>query len=234
MKLTREQARSLSGGGSAFFKIEEGKTALVRFLYNTLDEMEPHACHSVTGPNGGYPQNILCARETMDSPLTDCKYCSGGQRIVARYLIPLYNVDSQEIQYWVRSGNFGEKLAVHTEDFAGQMPISGQVFKIVRTGTGTQTDYELIKQGNNDGKTKDQFGEIKTNDTLHMLKEPNYEFPVTNSFGNQGGFGNQNNFGNQGGFGNQNNFGGQNAFGGNQGGFGNANFTSTRRTTDMF
>lgn len=221
MKLTREQARNLSGGGSSYFKLEEGKSAMVRFLYNTIEDMEPLACHSVQDPNGKYPQNVLCARETADSPLSDCKYCQAGQKIVARYIIPMYNEDSQEIQYWVRSGNFEEKLAVHTEDFNGQAPISGQVFKIIRTGSGTSTDYELIRTGNNDGKTRDAFGELKTNDELKMIKPGNYEFPANpqNGFGNQN-FGNQNFGGNQGGFGNQN-------FGGQQ-------FNSTRRTTDMF
>ena len=215
MKLTREQARGLSGGGSSYFKLEEGKSALVRFLYNTLEDMEPLACHSVTPPTGGYPQNILCARETAESPLSDCIYCQNGQKLVARYLIPMFIEDTQEIQYWVRSGNFEKKLAAHTEDFNGQAPIAGQVFKMIRTGSGTNTEFELIRQGANDGKTRESFGELKSNDELHMIREGNYEFPT-----NAGGFNQQ-----QGNFGNQN-------FGGNS--FGNQQFNSTRRTTDMF
>ena len=216
MKLTREQARNLSGGGNSYFKLEEGKSAMVRFLYNTMEDMEPLACHVVDDPNGKYPQNVLCARETAESPISDCKYCQSGHKIVARYIIPIYNEDSQEIQYWVRTGKFEEKLAVHTEDFNGQAPISGQVFKIIRTGSGTSTDYELIRTGNNDGKTRDAFGELKTNDELKMIKPGNYEFPSNP----QGNFGNQQ-------------FGGQQNGSGNQG-FGGQQFNSTRRTTDMF
>ena len=216
MKLTREQARNLSGGGSSYFKLEEGKSAMVRFLYNTMEDMEPMACHVVDDPNGKYPQNVLCARETAESPISDCKYCQSGHKIVARYIIPIYNEDSQEIQYWVRTGKFEEKLAVHTEDFNGQAPISGQVFKIIRTGSVTSTDYELIRTGNNDGKTREAFGELKTNDELKMIKPGNYEFPSNP----QGNFGNQQFGGQQNGFGNQ--------------GFGGQQFNSTRRTTDMF
>ena len=207
MKLTRDQARNLSGGGSS---------ALVRFLYNTMEDMEPIACHNVQGPNDKYPINVICGREDANSPLDDCIYCAQGNKLVARYLIPMWNEDSQEIQYWVRSGRFEEKLSVHTEDFNGTAPISGQVFKIIRTGSGTSTDYELIRSGNNDGRTKESFGEIKTNDELN------------NTFTN-----NQNNFGNQ-------NFGGNQPYGNGQNNFsaqgfgGNQQFTSTRRTTDMF
>ena len=222
MKLTREQARNLSGGGNTYFKLEPGQSAMVRFLFNTLDDMVPEACHSVKGPNRQWPTDILCARESDESPLSDCKYCAEGHNVVARYIIPMYNEDAKEIQYWVRSANFEKKLAAHTEDFNGKAPISGQVFKMVRTGTGTQTDYELISQGQNDGKTVEQFGEIKTNDELKMLKPGNYEFPADdgqNNFGGQQQFGNQQ-FGQQ-------QFGGQNNFGGQQ-------FNSTRRTTNMF
>ena len=220
MKLTREQARNLSGGGNTYFKLEPGQSAMVRFLFNTLDDMIPEACHSVKGPNRQWPTDILCARESQDSPLSDCKYCAEGHNVVARYIIPMYNEDAKEIQYWVRSGNFEKKLAAHTEDFNGKQPISGQIFKMVRTGTGTNTDYELISQGANDGKTVEQFGEIKGNDELKMLKPGNYEFPADNGQ-QQGGFGNQGGFGQQ-------------QFGGNQGGFGGQQFNSTRRTTNMF
>lgn len=229
MKLTRDQARNLSGGGSSFFKLEEGKSAMVRFLYNTMEDMEPIACHSVQLPNSQYPQNVLCARESVDSPISDCIYCARGEKLVARYIIPIFNEDKQEIQYWVRSGKFEEKLAAHTEDFNGSAPISGQVFKIIRTGSGTGTDYELIRSGNNDGKTRESFGDLKTNDELKMIKPANYEVSAnnTNNFAN-----NQNQqFGNQ-------QFSGQNQqfnnqqFGNQQ--FGGQPFTSTRRTTDMF
>lgn len=228
MKLTRDQARNLSGGGSSFFKLDEGKSALVRFLYNTMEDMEPIACHNVQGPNDKYPINVICGREDANSPLDDCIYCAQGNKLVARYLIPMWNEDSQEIQYWVRSGRFEEKLSVHTEDFNGTAPISGQVFKIIRTGSGTSTDYELIRSGNNDGRTKESFGEIKTNDELKMIKPANYQTPANNTFTN-----NQNNFGNQ-------NFGGNQPYGNGQNNFsaqgfgGNQQFTSTRRTTDMF
>lgn len=216
MKLTREQARNLSGGGSSYFKLEEGKSAMVRFLYNTMEDMEPMACHLVSDPNVKYPQNVLCARESDEDPLDKCKYCAQGVAVVARYIIPMYNEDMKEIQYWVRTPNFEKKLSVHTEDFNGQAPISGQVFKIIRTGSGTSTDYELIRTGNNDGKTRDAFGELKTNDELKMIKPGNYEFPSNP----QGNFGNQQFGGQQNGFGNQ--------------GFGGQQFNSTRRTTDMF
>lgn len=228
MKLTRDQARNLSGGGSSYFKLEEGKSAMVRFLYNTMEDMEPIACHNVQLPNSQYPQNILCARETAESPVSDCIYCAKGEKLVARYIIPIYNEDKQEIQYWVRTGKFEEKLAAHTEDFNGQAPISGQVFKMIRTGSGTSTDYELIRTGNNDGRTRESFGELKTNDELKMIKPGNYEPPVN---GNGNFANNQNSFGNQQFGGQQNGFGNQ-QFGGNN--FGGQQFTSTRRTTDMF
>lgn len=230
MILTREQARNMGNGGNSFFKLGEGKSAMVRFLYNVLDDMVPMACHSCRIPGRQYPVDVLCARETQDSPISDCIYCSEGSNIVARYLIPIYNEDAQEIQYWVRSGKFEKKLTAHVEDINGKAPIAGQVFKIIRTGSGTDTDYELIKTGENDGKTKDSFGKIKDNSELHMIKEGNYkavENNVPNGFNNNynnQGFNNNNSNNNV--FNNQ--VPNQNAFGNNP------NFTSTRRTSNMF
>ena len=94
MRITREQARNLSGGGNQYFKLEQGKSARVRFLYNSLEDMIPYACHSVRGPGRQWPTDILCARESESSPLTDCKYCASNHNIVARYIIPIYNEDA--------------------------------------------------------------------------------------------------------------------------------------------
>ena len=222
MQFTREQARSISGGGSTFFKLEDGKSALVRFLYNTIDEMIPVGAHVVKqNESDRFGTTILCARETNEDPVDKCKYCAAGNNILARYVIPMYNEDTHEIQYWLRTSNFEQLLSTQVEELNPQQPISGQIFKIKRTGNGTDTQYHLFPTGNNDGKTKDQFGEIKPIHETNVIRPANYEFPVNNN----GGFNSFN--GNQG-------FGGNQNFNGNQGFGGNQQFNSTRRTTDMF
>ena len=229
MQFTREQARSLSGGGSTFFKLEDGKSALVRFLYNSLEEMIPVGAHVVKQNEGDrFGTTILCARETQDDPLDKCKYCASGNNVLARYVIPMYNEDTHEIQYWLRTSNFEKILTSQVDELNPQQPISGQIFKIKRVGNGTDTVYQLFPTGNNDGKTKDQFGEIKPISETNVIRPANYEFPVNNN-GGYNNFSNQNNV-----YGGNQQFGGQpNQFGGNQG-FGGQQFNSTRRTTDMF
>ena len=218
MQFTREQARNLSGGGSSFFKLEDGNSALVRFLYNTIDDMIPVGAHIVKqNEQDKFGTVVLCGRETSDDPIDHCKWCAMGNKVLPRYVVPMYNEDSHEIQYWLRTSNFEQLLTAQVEELDQTKPISGQIFKIKRTGNDKSTQYMLIPTGNNDGKTKDSFGEIKTPEESNVIKPATYEFPVNNQ-GNYGNFGN-----NQGNYNNaQNN------------GFANQNFQSTRRTTDMF
>lgn len=225
MQFTREQARNISGGGSTFFKLEEGQSALVRFLYNTIDEMIPVGVHVVKqNESDMYGTTILCARETQEDPLDKCIYCKEGNNILARYIIPMYNEGTHEIQYWLRTSSFEQKLTSQVEELDPKQPISGQIFKIKRIGNGRDTQYELFATGGNDGKTKDQFGEIKPYNETNVVRPANYEFPVNN-----GGY--HNNYNN-----NYNNFNNSNNMYGGQPNqnFGGQQFNSTRRTTDMF
>lgn len=202
MDLTWEQADKVSSGGGAFFKIQDGETVNVRFLYNTMEDIKIKAVHSVNGSNGGFA-TIECSREPGE-PMESCKWCAQGNRMQAKVIIPIFNEDAGEVQYWTRSSTFVKDnlLPVFSEIPQGQ-PISGQPFKIKRTGTKMQdTNYNIMASigTTNDGKTKDQFGEVKDPKELNIIRPNDYEFPAASASNNQQGNG----------------------------------FTSTRRTTDVF
>jgi hypothetical protein len=231
MKLTREQAQSYTGGGSTFFKLQDGETAKVRFLYNTIDDIEPLGVHVVK--QGNNFATIDCGRLPGD-PMENCKWCSQDNKPVARVVIPMFNLDTNEISYWTRSQSWVEGTLIPTlEAIPKGQPISGQTYFIKRKGSAMQdTTYtptaDLSSQ--NDMKTKDMFGEVKDPFEMNIIKPHDFEFPAQQ----QGGYSN-NNYGN-------NNYGNNN-YGGQQGGYGNGygnnnyggnNYTSTRRTTDVF
>lgn len=206
MRLGWDQAKNLSGGGSSFFKLQDGETARVRFLYNVIGEIEPYAVHSIN--QGTNFATIDCSRGPGE-PADVCKWCASGNNPVSRVVLALYNMDSNEIQYWTRSGSWVEGTLLPTlEEIPQNQPISGQIFKVKRTGKTMQdTKYNVMAEmgSTNDMQTKDKFGEVKDPFEANIIKPNDYEFPVatanTNSFGNS----------------NTNN-----------------GFTSTRRTTEMF
>ena len=71
MKLTREQAQSYSGGGSTFFKLQAGEVMRVRFLYNTVNDIEPLGVHAVN--QGQNFATVDCGRLPTD-PIENCKF----------------------------------------------------------------------------------------------------------------------------------------------------------------
>ena len=228
MRLTDTKKDLTGGGAGSFFKIPEGQSAVIRFLYNTIDDIKADGlvAHAIPPQESGqqYTVNVLCGLTSDDDPITNCKWCATNHKQVGRYPLALFNVDDNSVQYWLKSAQYVEGLIDTLKEIVPQgQPISGQIFKMIRSGKGTNTQYNLIPQGVNDGKTADQFGEVKAPEERNLLRPADYDFPVITN----GGV----NFQNNGGFNQQNFNGGYNQQGFNQGG---QNFQSTRRTTDVF
>lgn len=222
MRLTDTKKDLTGGGAGSFFKIDEGKSVQVRFLYNTIEDIKADGlvAHAIQPQESGqqYTVNVLCGLTSDDDPITNCKWCATNHKQVGRYPLAIFNVDDNSIQYWLKSAQYVQGLMdTLKEAVPANQPISGQVFKMIRTGKGTQTQYNLLPQGANDGKTSNQFGEIKAPEDRNLIRPADYEFPVV---ANNGATFQGNNY-NQG-----NNF---NNFNGNGG-----SFQSTRRTTDVF
>lgn len=211
MRITREQGQSYSGGGSSFFKLKDNESARVRFLYNTINDIEFLAVHSLR-QNGQFA-TVDCNRLPSD-PLDNCKWCMEGDRAVSRTVIPLFNLNTSKVEYWTRSQSWVEKtLLPALEQVPQGNPISGQTFVIKRVKTGNlPTDVAYNVQAElgsaNDGKTKTDFGEVKDAFECGAIQPNDYVFPVVT----------QPNMNNQ----NIQNM--QNT----------QNFASTRRTNDVF
>lgn len=204
-------------GGGNYFKLNNGQEAVVRILYNTYEDMVPFVCHEVR-ENGGYAR-VDCPRQP-GSPLDECDYCKAGQKPVVRVVVPLFNTVTNQIEYWVKSGQWVEKEMQPLTDEVVKLgkSIASQQYKIKRIGDGLDTKYSLIPVGVPDDTTKESYGEIKDPIAdLKMIKEANYHIPL-----NQG----QPQYGNTQ-YGNTQ-YGGQPQQGMN------GQFQATRRTTDVF
>ena len=189
-------------GGNKYFSIKDKESATVRFLYNTYDDIDGIACHNVK--IGDRYQLIACPRQEGE-PLDVCKYCSGENKPVLRVAVPIFNEDSQQIEYWMKSGKFvGEDLKMVWDLVVQQnKPIASQQYIIKREGNGLDTKYAIIPTGINDDKKREDFGEVVTDavNGLHMVRPANYEPEVTNETNSQPN---------------------------------NIDITATRRTTDVF
>lgn len=202
MKLTDTKKDLTGGGAGSYFKVDEGKSVQVRFLYNTVEDIlaDGLVAHAITPEESGqrFTVNVLCGARTDETAMQDCKWCASNHKQVGRYPLALFNVETNSIQYWLKSAQYTEGLMATLREIvpAGQ-PISGQVFKMIRTGAGTQTQYNLAPQGANDGKKSNEFGEIKPPEERGLLRPATYEFPVVTNGGanfQQGGYNQPNNY----------------------------------------
>lgn len=203
--------RSISGGeGGNFFKLGEGQTATVRFLYDTVDNVleDGVVVHVIPRETTGqkYNTEVLCGAKTDETANEDCKWCRDGYKSYGRYPLVLFNEDKGRIEYWSRTQMWVNNTLIPVFENSIQQgePISGKMFKIIRSGSGTSTQYTILPDGrSNDGKKPEDFGEIVPAENRNVYRPADYIFPVVTDNGMN--FQNNNNA-----------------------------FHSTRRTTDVF
>ena len=104
LKDTKEK---LSGGGSNYFKLGGGQSAIVRFLYRTIDDVieDGFTAHVIPKEETGlkFSLEILCAAKTDETKADDCIYCRQDKSRVGRYPLALYNETTKQIEYWGRT-----------------------------------------------------------------------------------------------------------------------------------
>ena len=183
-RVNLNDAEKYMGGGGSFFKLEDGESKKVRFLFNSPEEVEESALvvHEYTGKQFA---TIDCSRNPGD-PLDACKWCASKNNPVMRVVLPLYVEDAKEIQYWKKSGKWVKDTVMELfKNLPEGAPISGQIFTISRRGKKMQdTVYTVAPDMKipNDNKKKDEFGEVKDPFDLNIIKPNDYDFdPVANA-----------------------------------------------------
>lgn len=179
-------------GSSSFFSLKNDKDiARVRFMYNTMDDIEGLAVHEVTV--GDKKRYVNCLR-AYDEPRSKCPFCEANNMQKAKFYIPLYNLDTDEVQIWERGRNFAQKLSsICARYSSADKPLVSHIFEIERNGKprDTSTTYEIYEVGCDDTRLEDLpeapqvLGTIvldkDADEMLHFLDRG--EFPEGNSGG---------------------------------------------------
>ena len=152
-RFNASQADNYGGnGGGGFFSLKNDKdTARVRFLYDSVEDVEGMSVHEIE--IDGKKRYVNCPREYND-PLDDCPFCKRGQRALVKVFVPLYNYDEQTTQIWERGKKFFAKMS----SLCARYPdISNHCFDIERNGKpgDTATTYEIYEAGPADGQAPD-------------------------------------------------------------------------------
>lgn len=139
-------------GGAGYFKLSNDKdVATVRFMYNSVDDVEGYAVHQVE--INGKKRYVNCLRSYND-PIDECPFCREKKFQTAKLFIPLYNIDEDKVQIWERGKKFFAKIS----SICARYPnVVSHKFEIERNGKpkDTATTYEIYEVGSDDTTLED-------------------------------------------------------------------------------
>lgn len=147
-------------GGTGYFSLKDDKDiARVRFMYNSIDDVEGFAVHEAEVD--GKKRYVNCLRE-YNEPIDNCPFCADKQFQTAKLFIPIYNIDEDRVQIWERGKKFFAKISSICSHYASNTDLVSQEFEIERNGKSgsTQTTYEIYPVGQPDDTTLEDLPEV--------------------------------------------------------------------------
>lgn len=150
-----ESANYGGQGGGGFFSISENKgVKRVRFLYNNEDDIEGFSVHEVE--IGDKKRYVNCLRTYRD-PVDMCPFCRERMKTQVKLLIPVYNVDEDQVQVWDRGKKMFEKMSSLCSRYANKDNLVQHIFEVERNGKpkDTSTTYEIYEVEKDDTQLED-------------------------------------------------------------------------------
>lgn len=157
-RMTAEEAKQYQGNTSLFILEDDGDTAEIKVLIESMKDIYVYMVHYVK--HEGRWKKIECRRSSLAEPEKNCPFCASGNKVVLKYFIPIWNFKEDMFQYWERGSTFKKKLTSMCENY---FPVDDEVFVVERVG----------EKGNQD--TKYEF-ECVTDDFLKRNPEIDIEF----------------------------------------------------------
>ena len=133
--------------GAPYFALKDDRDSKkVRFLFDSIDDVRGYCVHQVQV--GDKKRYVNCLHE-YGKPKDDCPFCRAGKFTVAKYFIPLLNLEEDKVQMWERGRTFGDRL---TSICARNPHLMTHGFEIERVGKkgDTKTTYEIYSDPSND------------------------------------------------------------------------------------
>lgn len=147
-----------SSGNANYFKLEnDGDSALVRFMYNGIDDVEGTAVHTIPVEGSQWGRDVNCLR-AYNEPVDECPLCKAGYGVKAKIFVPLYNVDDDEVQIWTRSKGYGSVLSsLISHDTKKGNSFVNNIYSIERKGKkgDKQTTYREYLEDTDETELED-------------------------------------------------------------------------------
>ena len=145
-RFSADNAENYGGhGGQGFFSLKNDKdVARVRFMYDSIEDVEGFAVHQIEVD--GKKRYVDCKRE-YNEPIDKCPFCKSGKFQQAKLFIPLYDIESGQVKIWERGKKFFAQISQLCSRYAQNEPLCSHVFEIERSGKpgDTQTSYGIYE-----------------------------------------------------------------------------------------
>ena len=155
-------------GGGGFFSLKnDGDVARVRFMYNTIDDVEGMSVHQIE--LDGKKRYVDCLRD-YNEPMSKCPFCADGMRVQAKLFIPVYDVDEDKIKIWERGKKWFNKIS----GLCSRYPrLVEKEFEIERHGKAgdQQTSYEVFPVDDGEKLSMEDLPEIPEDFERFVLKK---------------------------------------------------------------
>lgn len=146
------QADNYGGGSGIFFSLKSDKEVrAVRFMYETMDDIEGIAFHQVE--INGRRINVECLRE-HGQPAEVCPLCETGYQQLAKIFIPVYDIAENAVKIWERGKSYITRFSSLCARYS---PLVGTIFEVERNGAkgDTDTKYEIFQIENDNTVLED-------------------------------------------------------------------------------
>lgn len=124
----------------SFFTLKNDKdTARVRILYDSINDIQGYAVYRV---QVGDRERYVNSLRAYSDPIENDPFAVAGYKLQAKLFIPVYNVDTDEVQIWERGKTYIQKIA----GFASRYnPLYNEIFEIERNGKkdDMKTEYQF-------------------------------------------------------------------------------------------
>lgn len=146
-KFNVNEADNYGGSAAGYFSLkDDGDSAIVRFMYNQVDDIDGYAVHRIDIGNGRN-RYISCLREDYNEPMDNCPLCANRNFQQAKFFFNLFDCETEEVKLWERGKNILKSLIPVLNEING--PICGTPIKVTRHGVAgdqyTKYDFELLE-----------------------------------------------------------------------------------------
>lgn len=130
-----------------FFSLKgDGEEAIVRIMCDSMSDLEIMTVHPITVGASAFPnRQVNCLRDPRD-PLDMCPLCAAGEKVKQKVFIRMIQYDPVSKEghavVWDRVASiFAPKIKSFIDNYG---PLSHIMCKIIRHGTGKNTQYDIV------------------------------------------------------------------------------------------